>query len=203
MKSSSNLLLALVLVLSPASYANAGQAAREVHGSNMIANTAVTPADLGHRFLAMIKNVDNFDDLSADSVQRLLGVPFTTNGDNSSGFYVLKARNAHWEYSLTYNFDKKFRRYSNVKLEILESENASEAIPPPCDLILKEYDASLKESGFKPEPTSYNEFAWALAFYYSRNSIYVQIVPQNKALKSPESADKSCVEEISIHDAKE
>ena len=202
MKSSSNLLLALALVLSPASYANTSQAAREVQGSNMTANTAMTPADLGHRFLAMIKNVDSFDDLSANSVQRLLGVPLTTNGDKSSGFYVLESPNAHWEYSLTYNFDKKFRRYSNVKLEMIESETASEATPPPCDLILKEYDASLKESGFKPEPTSYNEFAWALAFYYSRNGIYVQVVPQNKALKSAESADKSCIEEISIHDAK-
>jgi hypothetical protein len=115
----------------------------------------------------------------------------------------LKSPSDDREYTLTYYFDEKFPRYSNVKIEVAELGTASEAAPRLCGLALKDYDASLKTLGFKPEPTSYNEFAWALAFYYSRKDIYVQVVPQNKALKSPESADKSCVEEISIHDAKE
>lgn len=47
-------------------------------------------------------------------------------------------------------------------------------------------DPLLKQLSFKAEPTSYNELSWALAFYYLRNDIYVQVIPQNKALKSPE-----------------
>lgn len=203
MKISSIRLFALALVVVSASCATTGLAADKNQGKDGSEQIRIEPAELGRRFLAMIESVDSFDELSADSVQRLMGVPFTTKGSRNSGFYVLKSQNEDREYTLTYNFDEKFPRYSNIKLEVAEPGTASEATPRLCDLALKDYDASLKRLGFKPEPTSYNEFAWTLAFYYSRDDIYVQVVPQNKALKSPESADKSCIEEISIHDAKE
>lgn len=159
----------------------------------------MTPGELGHRFLAMIKSVDKFDDLSAEYLQRLMEVPFTKDEAKNSGFYVLKSQKDNWEYNLTYKFNEKFPRYSNVNLEIAATGSKSEATPPPCDLILKDYDDSLKKQGFKPEQTSYNEFGWALSFYYSRNDLYIQIIPQNKALKSPDAPDGTCIEAISLH----
>ncbi|UYB51304.1 hypothetical protein OCJ37_15080 [Xanthomonas sp. AM6] len=177
--------LALALIFSSTSCATTGLTTDKNQGRDMSEQSRIDPAELGRRFLAVIKSVDGFDELSADSVQRLMGVPFTTDGSKGSGFYVLKSPTDDREYTLTYNFDKKFPRYSNVKLEVSESGTENEATPNPCDLALKDYDASLKQLGFKAEPTSYNEFGWALAFYYSRNDIYAQVVPQNKALKSP------------------
>lgn len=75
----------------------------------------IDPAELDRRFLAVIKSVDGFDELSADSVQRLMGVPFTTDGSKGSGFYVLKSPTDDREYTLTYNFDKKISQVLEYK----------------------------------------------------------------------------------------
>ncbi|WP_152182000.1 hypothetical protein [Xanthomonas sp. LMG 12459] len=197
-KATSTIPLAIAIIFLSTSCATTGLAANERQAGNMKEHTEMTPAELGHRFLAMIETIDKFDDLSAESLQRLMDVPFTRDEAKNSGFYVLNSQE-NWKYNLTYNFDEKFPRYSNVNLEISAAGGTNEANSPPCDLILKNYDDSLKKHGFKPEPTSYNEFGWALSFYYSRNDLYIQIIPQNKALKSPDAPGGTCIEAISLH----
>lgn len=199
MKAISTIPLALAIIFLSTSCATTGLAVNEQQAKSMKEQSEMTPGELGHRFLAMMKNVHKFDDLSAEALQRLMEVPFTKDEAKNSGFYVLKSPKGQWEYNLTYNFNEKYPRYSNVNLEIAEAGSTGQATQPPCDLILKDYDESLKTLGFKPEPTSYNEFGWALSFYYSRDDLYVQIIPQNKALKSPDTSDGSCIEAISLH----
>jgi hypothetical protein len=187
-KSNSSLLLALVLVLSPAYYANAGQAAREVQRINMTASTAMTPADLGHRFLAMIKNMDNFDDLSAEFIQH--STDSTFKGDKKSGFSTLKSPDGNWQYATTYNFDKKSEEYSNVTLELIRVNSSVDESSLPCDLATDEYDSALKAMGFNTAPPTYGEIGWLLALHYIRKNMHVQIVPQH--------VNPACIKAISI-----
>ncbi|WP_185813585.1 hypothetical protein [Xanthomonas sp. SS] len=188
MKSSSNLLLALVLVLSTASCASTGPATDKVQAKHMDENAEMTPSDLGHRFLAMIKNMDNFDDLSAEFIQHSTGSTF--KGDEKSGFSTLKSPDGNWQYATTYNFDKKSEEYSNVTLELIRMNSSVDESSLPCDLATDEYDSALKAMGFNTAPPTYGEIGWLLALHYTSKNMHVQIVPQH--------GNPACIKAFSI-----
>lgn len=187
MKSSSSLLLALVLVLSSAS-ASTGPATDKVQAKQMDENAEMTPSDLGHRFLAMIKNMDNFDDLSAEFIQH--STDSTLKGDEKSGFFTFKSPDGNWQYATTYNFDKKSEEYSNVTLELIRVNSSVDESSLPCDLTTNEYDSALKVMGFNTAPPTYGEIGWLLALHYIRKNIHIQIVPQH--------VNPACIKSVSI-----
>jgi len=154
----------------------------------MNANIEMTPADLGHHFLSMIESTQNFNDLSADSIQHAIGSTF--EGDEKSGSYALKLPDGKWQYGITYNFDKKFEEYSNVTIELIKATNSVDENNLPCDLVLEEYDRALKAMGFSTRPGTHNEIGGLLALHYTRNNMHVQIVPQRQ--------NPPCVKAISI-----
>ncbi|QNH13621.1 hypothetical protein [Xanthomonas sp. SI] len=189
MKSNSNLLLALVLILSSASCASTGPATDKFQAKHMDENAEMTPSDLGHRFIEMIRDANSFENLSIDFIERSIGSPF--KGDKKSGFFILKSRDENWEYGVTYNFDEKFNEYSNVTLELIRMHDWVDEYSPPCDIMLDDYVSALKSMGFSTEPPTYGEIGWLLSLQYIRNNMYVQIAPQH--------VNPSCVSSISIH----
>lgn len=188
MKSSSTLLLALALVLSSASCASIGPASNATQGRTTNANTGMTAADLGHRFLAMINSVNDFNALSAGFIQRSTGQKF--EGDENSGFHTLKLPDGKWQYGTTYYFDRKLEEYSNVTLELIKASNSVAETRLPCDLLLDEYDHSLKSMGFSVKPSTHNEIGGLLALHYTRKNMHVQIIPQHQA--------PTCIKAISV-----
>lgn len=161
-------------------------------------HNGVSPNDLGHRFLALIQHVDSFNELSAEVVHASVGVPFQVDEVDKSGFYTVKLPSGDWQYSLIYNFDKKFAEYSNVSLELIRSNNAVDASNLPCALKLDEYQTALKKMGFISQPTSYNEIGSVVAFNYTRKNLRVQIIPQQSS-SSSDNPGTSCVTVISAH----
>lgn len=131
-------------------------------------------------------------------VHASVGVPFQVDEVDKSGFYTVKLPSGDWQYSLIYNFDKKFAEYSNVSLELIRSNNAVDASNLPCALKLDEYQTALKKMGFISQPTSYNEIGSVVAFNYTRKNLRVQIIPQQSS-SSSDNPGTSCVTVISAH----
>ncbi|MBB5876683.1 hypothetical protein [Xanthomonas sp. 3498] len=188
MKSTEKILLALALTISSTSCATAGLATDKSQGRNMNSNNEMTAADLGHRFLSLIESTQNFNDLSAKSIQSAIGTTF--EGDEKSGAYSLKLPDGKWQYGITYNFDSKLEEYSNVTIELIRATNSVDESHPPCDLGIDEYNRTLKAAGFSIRPSTQNEIGGLLALHYARNDMHVQIVPQRQ--------NPACVKAISI-----
>ncbi|WP_369976461.1 hypothetical protein [Xanthomonas bundabergensis] len=159
-------------------------------------HTEMSPNELGRRFLAMIKEAKSFKDLSANAVQRSIGKPFDPNGTEENGFYTLNLPGGDWQYSVIYNFDEKFSEYSNVSLKLIESRNSENPPQPPCDLPVEEYVRELKSAGFTPQPESHNEIGRLLSVQYTRDDMFVQIIPQDQASKT----GQLCIETISVRE---
>ncbi|WP_254458830.1 hypothetical protein [Xanthomonas sacchari] len=188
MKRIEKILLALALTVCSTSCATTGLAANTSQGRYMNSNNEMTAADLGHRFLSMIESTQNFNDLSAKSIQSAIGATF--EGDEKSGAYALKLPDGKWQYGITYNLDSELHEYSNVTIELIKATNSADESNPPCDLGLEEYDHALKAAGFSTRPSTQNEIGGLVALHYSRNNMHVQIVPQHP--------NSTCVKAISI-----
>lgn len=162
-------------------------------------HTEMSPNELGRRFLAMIKEAKSFRDLSANAVQRSMGTPFNPNNTEEKGFYTLNLPGGDWQYSVIYNFDDKFPEYSNISLKLIESKNSENPEQPPCDLLVEEFSRELKSAGFKNQPESYNEIGRLLSVQYTRNDMFIQIIPQDQASKT----GQLCIETISVREFEE
>ncbi len=137
----------------------------------MNSNNEMTAAVLGHRFLSMIESTQNFNDLSAKSIQSAIGATF--EGDEKSGAYAFKLPDGKWLYGITYNLDSKLQEYSNVTIELIKAANSVDESNLPCDLGLDEYDHALKAAGFSTRPNTQNEIHGLLALHYTRNDMHV------------------------------
>ncbi|HDS1039018.1 TPA: hypothetical protein QDZ42_002412 [Stenotrophomonas maltophilia] len=192
-------LIASLLLIATGCSANAAMKPKtDRTGSSMTRQAEITPEVLGQRFLEMIKNTDDFKQLTPDYIQDAIGKQFTPDKDGKSGFYTLKLPSGDWQYSVTYNFDNSFTENSNVSLKLIRSIESADERSPPCELELDSYRASIESAGFKPGPTSYSEIGWIVALRYTRNNVLVQIIPQHL----PSAADRparDCVKSLSIH----
>lgn len=77
MKSKANLVVVVVLICLATSCATAKPTAEEPRGTEMTTHTELTPQVLMDRFLSLIRDVENFDELSPLILERYLEVPFT------------------------------------------------------------------------------------------------------------------------------
>nr|WP_267191031.1 hypothetical protein [Xanthomonas dyei] len=196
-------MVVVVLICVATSCAAAKPTAEEPRGAKMTTHTELTPQALMDRFLSLIRDVKNFDELSPLVLEKYLEVPLTKNAGENSGFYVLDQPSPYSKYSATYNFDEKFTEYSNVTLELLPPRSIPPSTLPPCELIFEKYDKALKDAGFKSELGLYNEFGWVLSFQYSRENIRAQINPWHPASPEPQKASASCIKSISLHKIEE
>ncbi|MCC8553067.1 hypothetical protein [Xanthomonas hortorum] len=203
MKSKANLVVVVVLICLATSCATAKPTAEEPRGTKMTTHTKLTPQVLMDRFLSLIRDVENFDELSPLVLERYLEVPFTKSTGENSGFYTLDQPSPYSKYATTYNFDEKFTEYSNVTLELLPPSSIPPSTLPSCELIFEKYDRALKDAGFKAELGLYNEFGSILSFQYSRKNIRVQINPWHPASPEPQKANVSCIKSISLHKIEE
>lgn len=202
MKFKANLVVVVVLICLATSCATAKPTAEEPRGTKMTTHTELTPQVLMDRFLSLIRDVENFDELSPLVLERYLEVPFTRNAGENSGFYVLDQSSPYSKYAATYNFDEKFSEYSNVTLELLPPSSIPPSTVPPCELVFEKYDKALKDAGFKTEIGywSYNEFGRVLSFQYLRKNIRAQINPWHPVSVDPQRKSReNCVKSISLH----
>ncbi|MCC4588614.1 hypothetical protein LL962_16145 [Xanthomonas sp. NCPPB 1067] len=168
----------------------------------MTTHTEPTPQVLLDRFFSLIRDVKNFDELSPLVLERYLEVPFTKGTGENSGFYTLGQPSPYSGYGVTYNFDEKFPRYSNVTLELTPPSSIPASTIPPCELVFEKYDQALKDAGFKTEAGywSYNEFGWVISFQYLRGNIRAQINPWHPVSVDPQGKSReNCVRSIRLH----
>ncbi|WP_372159278.1 hypothetical protein ACCQ26_22030 [Xanthomonas arboricola pv. pruni] len=200
MKSKANLVVVVVLICLATSCATAKPTAEEPRGTEMTTHTELTPQVLMYRFLSLIREVENFDELSPLVLERYLEVPFTKNAGENSGFYTLDQPSPYSEYTTTYNFDEKFAEYSNVTLQLFPPRTIPASTIPPCELIFEKYDLALKDSGFEAQQGIYNEFGWVISFQYLRGNIRAQINPWHPVSVDPQrKSGENCVKSISLH----
>lgn len=191
-------LLASLLLGVTACSANVAMKPRaEGIGASVARQSQTAPEDLGRRFLEMLKNTNDFKELTPDYLHQAIGERFTPDIDGDSGFYTLKLPSGEWQYSVTYNFDRSFTENSNVSLKLIKSTERADERSPPCELDLDSYKASIESSGFKPELITYSEIGWILAFRYTRNNVLVQIVPHHLPSATGRPA-RDCVKSLSI-----
>lgn len=199
MRKISRYLIASLLLAATSCSAKSGlKITSDRQGSNMINETVITPEELGQRFLEMIKNTNDFKELTPNFIQESIGKQLTPDIDGKSGFYTLKLPNGDWQYSVTYNFDSSFTRNSNVSLKLIKSIEDADERSPPCQLDLDSYRTSIESAGFKPEPITYSEIGWIVALRYTRNNVLVQIIPHHLPSAAGRPA-RDCVNSLSIH----
>ncbi|WP_235630437.1 hypothetical protein [Xanthomonas citri] len=202
MKSKANPLLAVILICLATSCATARPTAEEPRGKNMTTRAELTPQVLMDRFLSLIRDVKDFDELSRLVLERYLEVPFTKNAGENSGFYMLDQSSPYSKYAITYNFDEKFPRYSNVTLELISPSSIPTSTTSPCELVFEKYDQALRDAGFKTEMGywSYNEFGWVISFQYLRDNIRAQINPWHPVSVDPQRKSReNCVRSIRLY----
>lgn len=166
--------------------------------SSMTGQAEITPEALGRRFLEIIKNTNDFKELTPDYIQEAIGTQLSPDVDGKSGFYTLKLPSGDWQYSVTYNFDTSFAQNSNVSLKLIKSTESADERSPPCELDLDAYRTSIESFGFKPEPITYSEIGWIVALRYTRSNVLVQIIPHHLPSATGRAA-RDCVKSLSIH----
>ncbi len=190
-------LVSLLLVATACNAEAASESRSDRTGSSTTGQAEITPEGLGQRFLEMIKNTNDFKELTRDYIQDAIGKRFTPDADGKSGFYTLRLPSGEWQYSVTYNFDRAFTSNSIVSLKLIKSAKTADERSPPCELDLQSYRASIESSGFKPEPITYSEIGWIAALRYTRNNMLVQIVPHHLPSARDRPA-RDCVKSLSI-----
>lgn len=194
------LIASLLLLFATACNAtSAVKSERERAKSSTARQAELTPEALGQRFLEMIKNTRDFNELTPDAVQEAIGQQLTHRAGRGSGFYTLKLPSGDWQYSVTYNFDKSFPERSNVSLKQIRSRDGVDYRTAPCELDLHAYDAAIKSLGFKQDSITRNKIGWATEINYIRNNVRVQIVPHYTASPTDGSI-LDCVGWLSIHE---
>jgi len=187
----------IVLAIFLASRPAGAVADQHVASSSATAHTGLTPAELGRRFLALLEHTESFSQLTAASVQRAMGVPFNADPDGG-GSYTLVMPDGDWQYSVVYNFDEAHPQYSNIAVDLIRSRETAKENNAPCELELRQYQASLAAMGFAAEPPAYNHFGRIVAFNYTRKNLRVQIIPHHLP-SAPNRPERDCVRTLSAH----